>query len=116
MVLTRDRSGPRVPLERNAAAKEADMDHVFGRTDATRFLLRTGASAFAIAWLCIDSAPATAQQRPELRNEKITFDYYEPRNQKLLPLYEKLQKRAVLERLSDFLAPVQWPKKLRLIM
>jgi len=62
------------------------------------------------------STPAMAQTPPELRNDKIKFDYYEPRSPALVPLYERLQRRAVLENLSQFLAPVRWPKTIRLIM
>src|SRR4051794_33508818 len=92
------------------------MDEAIGQVDAMQSLTRSLAIAAAAACLCMNSVPAAAQVRPELRNDKIVFDYYEPRNQRLLPLYDKLQKRAVLERLSEFLAPIQWPKKLRLIM
>lgn len=71
------------------------------------------AAMLAAASACVALAPATAQ---ELRNDKIKFDYYEPKNPKLSPLYERLQRRRVLEELSQFLAPVRWPKTLRLIM
>jgi len=67
---------------------------------------------FALAWSCLHAAPATAQ--PELRNPKIVFNYYEPRDPKFAPLYQRLQARRVLEELSQFLAPVKWPKTLRL--
>src|SRR5262245_28454926 len=86
-------------------------------TQPTRFLKRAGiAAALAVAFACMQLTPAAAQGPPELRNDKIKFDYYEPRDPKLLPLYERLQRRAVLEQLSQFLAPVRWPKTLRLIM
>jgi Putative metallopeptidase len=77
---------------------------------------RASLSALSIAAALLLIAPAAAQPRPELRNDKISFDYYEPRNPKLLPLYQKLPQRNVLERLSEFLAPVRWPKKLRMMM
>src|SRR5262245_61342248 len=86
-------------------------------TQPTRFLKRAGiaaALALAVAWVQPTAAPA--QVPPELRNDKIKFDYYEPRDPKLMPLYERLQRRGVLEQLSQFLAPVRWPKTLRLIM
>src|SRR5690349_3703173 len=60
--------------------------------------------------------PARAQTPVQLHNDKISVDYYEPRTRSKLPLYRRLQERAVLERLSEFLAPIQWPKRLRLIM
>jgi putative metallopeptidase DUF4344 len=74
------------------------------------------AAVLAVAVTCPCVEPAVAELRPELRNAKVVFDYYEPRNAKLMPLYDKLQRRQVLEELSQFLAPVRWPKKLRLIM
>jgi hypothetical protein len=58
---------------------------------------------------------ARAQAAPETRNPNILFDYYEPRDPRLIPLYERLQSRRVLEELSEFLAPVKWTKKIRLI-
>jgi hypothetical protein len=74
-------------------------------------------AALALAAALLGAAPeAIAQRAPGLRNPNIAFDYYEPRNQALVPLYQRLQKRQVLENLSQFLAPVKWPKKLRLIM
>jgi hypothetical protein len=79
-------------------------------------MCRAGAAAtLALVAICAQS-PASAQPPPDLRNDKIKIDYYEPRNPDLMPLYEKLQRRAVLEQLSQFLAPVRWPKTLRLIM
>jgi hypothetical protein len=75
------------------------------------------AAALALVFAGALSAAASAQTPPlELRNDKIKFDYYEPRDPKLVPLYERLQRRRVLEQLSQFLAPVRWPTTLRLIM
>jgi putative metallopeptidase DUF4344 len=71
--------------------------------------------AAALAAAALQPPPAAAQPAPELRNDKIKVDYYEPRNQALMPLYERLQRRRVLEELSQFLAAVRWPKTLRLI-
>src|SRR5215813_9657032 len=50
------------------------------------------------------------------RNHCITVAYYEPRNTKLERLSARLKRRQALEELSQFLAPVRWPKTLRLIM
>jgi len=88
------------------------MPHVTQSKRAARFRRAAGAAILAAA--CITSMPAMAQS--ELRNDKIKFDYYEPRDPKLFPLYERLQRRRVLEELSQFLAPLRWPKTLRLIM
>jgi Putative metallopeptidase len=80
----------------------------------TRFIRRIAGAAMVVAAVVLTSARAPAQS--DLRNDKIKVDYYEPRDPKLLPLYERLQRRHVLEELSQFLAPVRWPKTLRLIM
>src|SRR5262249_50133484 len=69
----------------------------------------------ALASLWLVASPVRAEE-PRASNPNIAFDYYEPRDPAFMPLYEKLQKREVLEELSQFLAPVHWPKKLRLIM
>jgi hypothetical protein len=76
------------------------------------------ALALAISWICVASWPAVAQPQlsPELRNPNITFDYYEPRDPAYLEAYKRLQGRQILEELGQFLAPVRWPKKIRLIM
>src|SRR5712691_3448 len=106
--------GPRGPFE------DADMCQFMQPSEVGRCPMQPvgplATLAIAVAWVFIQSTGALAQTRPELRNEKITFDYYEPRNPKLLPLYEKLQKRQALENLSGFLAPVKWPRKLRMIL
>ncbi len=77
---------------------------------------KAAALAFVAAFVCCAVVPAKAQVHPELRNDQISIEYYEPRDPRMLPLYQKLPQRGVLERLSEFLAPVRWPKKLRLIM
>ena len=77
----------------------------------------TAVIAGAFASLLVCPAPAETQdERSELSNVNLAFDYYEPRDPAFLPLYQKLQKRELLEELGRFLAPVKWPKKLRLIM
>lgn len=69
----------------------------------------------AVALVFAAFGPAGAQERPPLHNDKIAIDYVEPHEPAYQPLYQKLQQRAVLERLGEFLAPVHWPKKLRLV-
>jgi hypothetical protein len=84
-------------------------------TAAAKRLTAVIAGAFASLLVC--SAPAETQdERSELSNANLVFDYYAPRDPEFLPLYEKLQKRELLEELGRFLAPVKWPKKLRLIL
>src|ERR1700738_4159009 len=76
----------------------------------------------AVAWalgtvlFSVQPIPLRAQPSPDLRNVNIAVDYYDPRDSDLLPLYEKLKRRQVLEELAQFLAPVRWPKTLRLLM
>jgi hypothetical protein len=60
-------------------------------------------------------SPAIAQTPPQLRNRNIAIEYYEPRNRAFQSVYERWQKLQVLEKLSAFLAPVKWTKKLRLM-
>jgi Putative metallopeptidase len=64
------------------------------------------------------SAPAMAQRQaaPEPSNSAILVDYYEPRNPEFLTFYAKMKQRGVLQGLAQFLAPVQWPKTLRVMM
>jgi hypothetical protein len=106
-------------------ARYIDSRHAHGhqlrgaRRVSMKRIARAAALMFAASWLAIQSTPAVAQPRqaPDLlRNANIVFDYYEPRNPDFLPLYGKMKQRQVLERLGQFLAPVQWPKTLRLIM
>ena len=59
---------------------------------------------------------AVAQVSTPSENAVIAIDYYEPRDPDLLPLYQKMRQRRVLQELSQFLAAVQWPKTLRLLM
>jgi hypothetical protein len=88
-------------------------------TRGARARERFGATAIlavAFTWTCTQSTSAPAQPAPELRNDKISIDYYEPRDERFLDLYKTLQNRRVLEELSQFLAPVQWTKKFRIMI
>ena len=58
---------------------------------------------------------AQFQPSPALRNSNIAFDYYEPRDRGYAQLSNRLQRRQILEELGQFLAPVRWPHKLRLL-
>jgi hypothetical protein len=81
-------------------------------------MMRIGATAtlaLVVGWL-FTPLEATAQGSSGLRNPNVLFDYYEPRNRALFQQYERLQKRRVLENMSEFLAPVKWPTRLRLLM
>jgi hypothetical protein len=69
----------------------------------------------ATASLLTTSAAAQFQASPALRSANIAFDYYEPRDRGYDQLFRRLQARQILEELGQFLAPVRWPHKLRLL-
>ena len=94
--------------------KAVARDVVSGRISAA--WIRGAVLVVAIAAWSLSFLPSPVMAQIDLRNDRIKFDYYEPRDPKLVPLYERLQRRQVLEELSQFLAPVRWPKTLRLIM
>jgi len=74
-----------------------------------KYLGVIGALACAGVALCVQPAVVRAQQ---LQNSKIEITYEEPKNAVHRPIYERLQKRQVLEQLKQFLAPLRLPKKL----
>ena len=61
-------------------------------------------------------AQAPQQLVPDLHAYNIQVDYYAPRDPNYQKYYTKLQQRKVLEELGQFLAPLKWPRTLRLIM
>lgn len=75
------------------------------------------ASVAVVGAVCCLLRPvaAPAQIPAQFHNDKIVVDYYEPRDPNLETLYTKLKGRQVLEELSQFLAPVQWPRTLRIL-
>jgi hypothetical protein len=94
-----------------------DHDHECNRLWVAMKRLGVAFVACALAWVPLYVAPAGAQdEASDAGNANLVFDYYEPRDPAFLPLYQKLQKRELLEDLGQFLAPIKWPKKLRLIM
>jgi hypothetical protein len=74
----------------------------------TRFL-SAGALALAFAWSAALAIPAAAQ---EATTSSIKISYEEPQNTSLRPVYERLRKRQVLERLQKFLSPLKLPREL----
>jgi hypothetical protein len=78
------------------------------------------AAILALTVICLGALLARGQAQPQLvpdlHKYKIQVDYYAPRDPAFQSLYQKLQQRKVLEELGQFLAPVSWPKTLRLIM
>ncbi len=63
------------------------------------------------------AAPANAQDVASLKSlrdkSKIKIEYVAPANAKWQPVYERLVKRQVLERLQAFLAPLRLPRDLQ---
>jgi hypothetical protein len=57
-------------------------------------------------------SPAAAQPPAEHTGDQIRISYGEPKNPAHRPIYERLQKRRVLEDLRDFLSPLKLPKPL----
>jgi hypothetical protein len=80
-----------------------------------RFL---GGLAFAVTCAVLSAGPALAQlsdqQLSELQNSRIEVNYEAPSLPRYKALYERLQKRRVLEDLKAFLSPLRLPRKLKL--
>jgi len=74
------------------------------------------ATVFVFATIDLATIATAEPAQADLNNPNVVFDYYEPRSPDFAPLYAKLQGRGVLEELSRFLAPIRWPKKVRLLM
>jgi len=73
-------------------------------------LLRSAAALAAVS-LCVHATPTTAQTPTGLQNSQVDIAYVEPSNPDYRPIYERLQKRQVLEDLREFLAPLRLPRK-----
>src|SRR5438445_7324245 len=74
-----------------------------------KYVVVAGASICAVLALCAQPVAVRAQ---DLRNSKSETGYDEPKKAEHQPIYERLQKRQVLEQLQQFLAPLRLPKKL----
>jgi Putative metallopeptidase len=72
------------------------------------------AACYYVPWVFAQTP--TPQLVANLSNYNIKVDYYAPRDPKLMPLYQSMQKRQVLEELGQFLTPVHWSTTLRLLM
>ncbi|MBX9773052.1 MAG: DUF4344 domain-containing metallopeptidase [Xanthobacteraceae bacterium] len=57
-------------------------------------------------------SPAAAQASVEGTGDQVRISYVEPKNPAHRPIYERLQKRRVLEDLRDFLSPLKLPQPL----
>jgi hypothetical protein len=69
--------------------------------------LSSGAAVSAIVWLLAGPVPAAAQTLAP--NPQIDIAYVAPSNPALVPFYQQLQSRKVLEALQLFLAPLKLP-------
>ena len=67
-----------------------------------------GAIVGLVLWL----SPVVAQAPAENIGDQIRISYGEPKNPAHRPIYERLQKRRVLEDLRDFLSPLKLPQPL----
>lgn len=62
----------------------------------------------------VSSAGAQTTVSAELTNPNITIDYVDPRNPAYDAIEERLKRQQLLERLQQFLSPLNLPRRLRL--
>ncbi|MCC6775755.1 MAG: hypothetical protein IT537_03830 [Hyphomicrobiales bacterium] len=72
-------------------------------------------AALAAVSITLLAPPASAQRRADLTNSKIEFSYFPPKTQKYQSVMARLKSRQVLQRLSQFLAPLRLPHTLFLV-
>jgi Putative metallopeptidase len=65
-----------------------------------------------VVGLAVWAVPAAAQAPAASTGDQIRISYGEPKNPAHRPIYERLQKRRVLEDLRDFLSPLKLPQPL----
>jgi putative metallopeptidase DUF4344 len=73
--------------------------------------MRSWLSALVVG-LAIWTSPATAQAPGSGTGGQVRISYGEPKNPVHRPVYERLQKRRVLEDLQEFLSPLKLPQPL----
>ena len=74
-------------------------------------MMRGAVGAMVVA-LALWASPAAAQAPDAPTGGQIRISYGEPKNAAHRPIYERLQKRRVLEDLQDFLSPLKLPQPL----
>jgi hypothetical protein len=82
-------------------------------------MIRGVVSAMAVGlavWALPAAAQAQAQPPAATTGDQIRISYGVPKNPAHQPIYERLQKRRVLEDFRDFLAPLKLPKPLTIKM
>lgn len=72
--------------------------------------------ASAAIGLVAPSTVAHAQTLPPLDNKQVEIAYVAPSNAAHGPIYDRLKKRAVLEQLKQFLAPLRLPPERKLVV
>lgn len=77
-----------------------------------KFIVSAAVLAVAVASPAVAPSPALAQA--SFQTNRVTFDYFEPRDPKLQGVYQRMKQRKVLEQYSQFLAPLRLPTTLRL--
>src|SRR5712691_11015704 len=80
--------------------------------------MTAAALVIATVWFTMSATLGVARAQPAqgFRNDNLFVDYYEPRSRIYMPYYERYQRRQVLEEFANFLSPVRWRHKLRLLM
>jgi len=68
----------------------------------------------AVVGFAVWASPVVGQTPAENAGDRIRISYGEPKNPAHRPIYERLQKRRVLEDLRDFLSPLKLPQTLTL--
>src|SRR5882757_5287512 len=77
-----------------------------------RCLTNAMALVLAVACAAMSAAPVAAQLSTDVQNPQIEIAYVQPSNPALVPVYERLKNRKVLEQLKQFLAPLKLSRKL----
>jgi hypothetical protein len=76
-------------------------------------VMRAAAFACALVYPAIHATQAVAQAPSEtIQNPQIEVAYVQPSNPALMPIYDRLKNRKVLEQLKQFLAPIKLSRKL----
>lgn len=68
----------------------------------------------ALLLLLLAGAPAETEERADAGPNRVRGEYVRPVDPAHQPLYERLRRQRVLERLSEFLAPFRLPRELLL--
>jgi hypothetical protein len=70
--------------------------------------------AALVTFIVVGMCAATVASTQPPKEERIVIDYVPPINSAHQPIYDMLKDLQALERVKEFLAPVRWPRQLRL--